>query len=603
VLIAHDALFGPQAKGSAYVASIDASGTVATLASSGIGDGTGLNLMLGTGPTPWVKGAEMTWRYNKWRKLTSGMTSYSWTPNVQQVTKGQNYVYVHNVHEDIGWPDLDLPGGGTGRSMILYTIGTGFASAGLEGSGLAGNGTIRNSHNTLVKVTTLGTSVLYSTGGPGDLTTDLEFNDSVLAGPSGAGNMFDSDVGHGIWTPPFEVRRNVLFGGGCPAAVSVSFFQSAFPDNAGVLDETRVGFADYANGDYRLTDIFATGLVTLTATPIVFKESFARSFTSSNQLGPDLPWNATQFGSSGIFTNGSSECDSFLSNQIGLARCEATLPSADMYAQIKAKVFTSPGFQTQRLGPAVRYAAGTTDTCYYAAWLHDGTNITCQIVKRVAGSDTVLSSVADAGATSGDVLRLEASGAGPVSLTAKRNGVTIATASDSTSPITGNVRAGFTLNRGAPSPPSSSRGSEFEFGELVASNTSNTVVLEGGGSWPSNVVVGQPIKIAGQSDFRRIVSVSGDTLVLDSNYPHAAGSGLSFAVTFKGTATDGTDPGANIDWVDAWTGGVDTAVDPTEGGGGGGGGGTGTGGTARPAATHRPAITHRPAVTRRPVLI
>jgi VCBS repeat-containing protein len=90
---------------------------------------------------------------------------------------------------------------------------------------------------------------------------------------------------------------------------------------------------------------------------------------------------------------------------------------------------TNPG------GPVARRVAnGTGDDDYYVATL---TTVAAAIVKRLAaGNSTLVSNVVSyADATSHDV-QLEVSGTGPVSLIMRVDGVTVATFSDSASPLT-----------------------------------------------------------------------------------------------------------------------------------------------------------------------
>jgi hypothetical protein len=126
------------------------------------------------------------------------------------------------------------------------------------------------------------------------------------------------------------------------------------------------------------------------------------------------------------------------------------------------------------------------------------------------------------------------------------------------------------------------------------------------GAFSSDVVAGQFFRAdAASAEKHKITSVTGGNTVhwTDSAHSLAGATTQAYGIGFVGTASDGLNPGVDIDALIDFTAGVDTLIEPDAGGGGGGGGGTGTGGTARPAATHRPAITHRPAVTRRPVLV
>jgi hypothetical protein len=145
----------------------------------------------------------------------------------------------------------------------------------------------------------------------------------------------------------------------------------------------------------------------------------------------------------------------------------------------------------------------------------------------------------------------------------------------------------------------------FNTGTVTIAGDGLSATLDSG-AFSADVVAGQFFRAdAASAEKHKITSVTGGNTVhwTDSAHSLAGATTQAYGIGFVGTASDGLNPGVDIDALIDFTAGVDTLIEPDAGGGGGGGGGTGTGGTARPAATRRPAITHRPAVTRRPVLI
>jgi len=162
--------------------------------------------------------------------------------------------------------------------------------------------------------------------------------------------------------------------------------------------------------------------------------------------GPDGGWvsdgsnTITQVKSGGILSTTAhfigSQGDAVTTTE-AYARIETALATADHEASITIGTVSNEGLQ-QQFGVCIRFDASAS-TFYYAIWDVGSNGIYIQ--KSLAGTLAGLAGPFSS-AVSGDVIKIRATGSSPVALTAYKNGTSVGTFSDSTSPITGNVRTG-----------------------------------------------------------------------------------------------------------------------------------------------------------------
>ncbi len=172
------------------------------------------------------------------------------------------------------------------------------------------------------------------------------------------------------------------------------------------------------------------------------------NFTRANGLitagSPPFTWTKVLTPTASITSNQAEDDD--VAGADCAYRAETILTSADHNAQITLGTWTLSGSLTFGVGPCVRFAAAAQT--YYLGIIEGGSSPGFRIMKFVAGTPSTLASATQASlgitAAAGGQLKLSVSTvSGNASLNLFYNGASVLTVTDSSSPITGNVRCGF----------------------------------------------------------------------------------------------------------------------------------------------------------------
>ena len=202
-----------------------------------------------------------------------------------------------------------------------------------------------------------------------------------------------------------------------------------------------------------------------------------------------------------------------------LGRAESDLATDTMAVQATVALVDS-GSSSQALGVLARFAAGAL-TCYgFDADVVGGTTI--RLRKWVAGTPTTLQSATLAVAVN-DVLRLEVTGGSTTTLTGFVNGTQQITIADSSSPITGNTRAG------------------------AFANVNRFSAFAGLSTWTATDITG------GGTNYSLIVDTMTVGVVLDAvtlTYTPVSGSG---AYVFGSATSDIVDCGTTVTHASTWS--------------------------------------------------
>jgi hypothetical protein len=487
-----------------------------------------------------------------------------------EMLKGKWSNHSHNVYLLHGSPAtaasmavcaLNMPTDGSGAGASVNGYGT-YTTC--QGETSQDNSSIRFSKNTMVRVRNQpGQRSAFLNIGPGGTAAkvhDLDVSDNLvgLIG-SGTSNILANQNGAavdplGVLTMDASVRiaRNVFGGPQAPTVVAgTPTFTTNFPDNAGVVDETKIGFANYTGTDddvtlgivlgttdptdltpYALTDIYSTGTVSLSADglTVTLDSGAFPSTVVGNQF--------IRIGSTGL--------GKFAPVVLGLDPKWATYPQWALWQIINNAIFPTQlsnfnvmtyGFTLNNdqwaeadvpggnppastgVGLALRFATPPSRNGYTAQF----TGNAIYFHRWDAGAFTQLGGPTAYVLPAASRARFEVSG---TVLTVSVGGVTKATydtAGDATK-----YGGGLAGVYGAP----------FS-GSLTAFSLDNFTA--GNLSAPSTPVI---------SDSFTPAAVTRLTLTAPySDHARWNTSGNAFAVTFKGSATDGTDPGANLSVV------------------------------------------------------
>lgn len=180
---------------------------------------------------------------------------------------------------------------------------------------------------------------------------------------------------------------------------------------------------------------------------LVAEYNFNEATLSSNfsQVGDG----AITISSSTIFSG------AHFSNPIAMAYWNADAFDVDQWSEIEMGAFGGNEGDVMATGAGVRIGTGVdpNHNGYWAAPLMTGSgNKQTRIQKILNGTPETLDTGSAVAWTTGDLLRIRVTGVAPAVITVYRNGVQVATATDSTSPLTtgkpgpvsrGNVAAGY----------------------------------------------------------------------------------------------------------------------------------------------------------------
>jgi hypothetical protein len=165
------------------------------------------------------------------------------------------------------------------------------------------------------------------------------------------------------------------------------------------------------------------------APPLLQSDNFNRV---NNAFSLGANWTNT-VGSFGIFSNGATVTNTINVLNAAIAFWSASVFSPDQISQVTVSVISTN--TTRTAGPAVRCSAGN---CY--GFFIDPIGGTYSLYKIIGGVTLTVLSTGAATSVNGDVLELDAVGD---LLTAKKNGVTVATANDTDLPLGSSGLAGF----------------------------------------------------------------------------------------------------------------------------------------------------------------
>lgn len=203
-------------------------------------------------------------------------------------------------------------------------------------------------------------------------------------------------------------------------------------------------------------------------------ESFNKA--DSETLGPDLTW--SEYTSAGAGTSAGSKfqvvsnmCyDSGGDGNWGYARAESDLSSDDHYGQFVLKGLGSSGASNSQIGPACRFATGTTGECYLvrAAQIDD----TYRLVKSTSGGALTDLATVSLAAGVDDVIKVQADGS---TIKGYVNAVERHSVTDTA--ITGNTRCGLFVY--APAAEGNAWGDSFEAADLAAAGLVYTQLERG----------------------------------------------------------------------------------------------------------------------------
>lgn len=166
-----------------------------------------------------------------------------------------------------------------------------------------------------------------------------------------------------------------------------------------------------------------------------FSDNFTRANADplSNPSSSGGTWTVGPGGFNNVQINSNTVIASAATNDNG---CRVLTPT--FTGQQRATV--TLGSVTELIGPCVRMQSTTDASCYAVITNASATSLSVYKITDTAGTITYVKNGADitiSAVAAGDTIGIDASGTSTVTLTIYRNGVSVATRTDSTSPYTG----------------------------------------------------------------------------------------------------------------------------------------------------------------------
>lgn len=426
------------------------------------------------------------------------------------------------------------------------------------------NGNLSITHNTMVKaVQRQGASVLFkmfsdAAGTFFKKATDLDISANIFHDLSETTSIFGVEA-YAVrdtrldWGEPARSDRNVYVGAGAQNALSAaastgagSAYRDRFPDNAAIPTADGVGFADLTHADryrlenYRLVDVVPVGTggtvtiaadgVTVTKDSGTFPAGLAQGgpfFKTSTHaalrriLPPPTGLRSTWVAVAGVGTLTQSGGLLTLVSSFGVMRHTQSLPTTQW---AEAKIPTLPSATSAAVCLAL-----TGNTYLFLQAIRPGvTNQNLEVFSVFNGTPSGSPRFAlTNGATPGSTMRLETDGT-----TFWVYLDNVLQGSGSASSFSGGGSAGVRLQS--------------------ISGTLTGVTLDDFKCGSGTTLTDDRVELAADDFSPQQITT---TFTLASSYPEI-GAGKSYAITFKGTAADGRDPGADIDLVALMTRGV-----------------------------------------------